>query len=366
MSGRRRAALVRGVGARGVGARGLTVVGVLAVLLGGGALTPAGRAEPDPAVFSRASLGDQGEPITIEARPFTAFEPARPDRLRFGRLHFRGGLELTSRHKAFGGISGLVMLDAARFVAVTDKADWLTGRIVYDGSRPVGVADAAIAPMLGPDGRTLAARGWYDTESLARDQGTLYVGIERVHRIVRFDFGRDGMAARAKPLPWPAGLQGIPSNRGVEALVFVPKPFRLAGTLIAITERALDGAGDIRAALIGGPQPGLFTIRRHDGFDISDAALLPDGDLLLVERRFTWTTGVAMRLRRIPQAAIMPGAVVDGPELVGADMGFQIDNMEAVGVHPTATGETVLTLVSDDNFSFLQRTVLLQFTLADE
>ena len=65
-------------------------------------------------------------------------------------------------------------------------------------------------------------------------------------------------------------------------------------------------------------------------------------------------------------------SIVDAPDrpigflLVDADMGFQIDNMEAVGVHPTATGETVLTLVSDDNFSFLQRTVLLQFTLADE
>jgi hypothetical protein len=340
---------------------GLVLAGALLVLLATGALTPVGRAEPDPAVVTT-----RGEPITVEARPFTAFEPGQPDRVRFGRLQFRGGMELSSRHKAFGGISGLKMLDAERFVAINDKADWLTGRIVYDGIRPVGIADAAMAAMLGPDGRTLAARGWYDTESLTGDEGVLYVAIERVNRIVRFDFARPGVAAPARPTPWPAGLQGLPINRGIEALVFVPKPSPLAGTLIAITERALDPAGNIKAALIGGPRPGLFAVARHDGFDISDATLLPDGDLLLLERRFTWTTGVAMRLRRIPLAALAPGALADGPELFVADMGFQIDNMEAIGTHVTPAGETVLTIVSDDNFSFLQRTLLLQFTLVDE
>ena len=49
-----------------------------------------------------------------------------------------------------------------------------------------------------------------------------------------------------------------------------------------------------------------------------------------------------------------------------ADMGFQIDNMEGLSVHRTAAGETVLTLVSDDNFSALQRTILLQFKLVDD
>ncbi|NVO17161.1 MAG: esterase-like activity of phytase family protein [Rhodoplanes sp.] len=340
---------------------GLVLAGALLALLVTGALTPVGRAEPDPAV-----VATRGEPITVEARPFTAFEPGKPDRVRFGRLQFRGGMELSSRHKAFGGISGLKMLDAERFVAISDKADWLTGRIVYDGSRPVGIADAAMAAMLGPDGRTLVARGWYDTESLAEDQGVLYVGIERVNRIVRFDFARQGVAAPARLTPWPAGLQGLPTNRGIEALVFVPKPSPLAGTLIAISERALDPAGNIKAALIGGPRPGLFTVARRDGFDISDATMLPDGDLLLLERRFTWTTGIAMRLRRIALATLAPGALVDGPEIFFADMGFQIDNMEAISTHVTPTGETVLTIVSDDNFSFLQRTLLLQFSLADE
>ena len=62
----------------------------------------------------------------------------------------------------------------------------------------------------------------------------------------------------------------------------------------------------------------------------------------------------------------VPGAVVDGPELLFADLGYQIDNMEGLGIHRSPQGETVLTLISDDNFSALQRTILLQFTLIDE
>ena len=47
-------------------------------------------------------------------------------------------------------------------------------------------------------------------------------------------------------------------------------------------------------------------------------------------------------------------------------MTMQIDNMEGLSVHRTAAGELVLTLVSDDNFSPLQRTILLQFKLIEE
>jgi hypothetical protein len=39
--------------------------------------------------------------------------------------------------------------------------------------------------------------------------------------------------------------------------------------------------------------------------------------------------------------------------------------MEGLSIHRSATGETVLTLISDDNFSVLQRTLLLQFVLRE-
>jgi hypothetical protein len=144
--------------------------------------------------------------------------------------------------------------------------------------------------------------------------------------------------------------------------VFLPHGGPLGGTLLAISERGHDRAGNHLSFLIGGPRPGTFTIRRKDSFDVSDAALLPPDDLLLLERKFGWTTGLFIRIRRIAIAAIRPGSLVDGPTVFEADLGQQIDNMEGIAVHRSGT-DTVLTMISDDNFSPIQRTLLLQFTL---
>ena len=84
-----------------------------------------------------------------------------PSRTRFGELEFRGGLVLTSNNPAFGGLSGIhVEADGSHFIAITDRGAWLRGRIVYRDGRPAGIADAEMAPMLGADGKPLAARGW--------------------------------------------------------------------------------------------------------------------------------------------------------------------------------------------------------------
>jgi hypothetical protein len=305
--------------------------------------------------------------IELQARPLAGFEIRDLSRRQFGLLEFRGGLVLRSSHRHFGGLSAIrVGPDGAEFIALTDKAWWLRGRIVYEDSRPIGIAGAEMAPILGADGTPLAAaRGWYDTEAIAQDGGTFYVALERVHQIVRFNYGRDGLLARGQPIAVPRAMRSLPANRGIEALVFVPKRFALAGTLIAISERGFDKSGNIVAFLIGGPTPGSFAVRRDTDFDVSDAALLPGGDLLLLERKFSWLGGLAIRLRRIALGDIRPGSLVDGAVLFEADLGYEIDNMEGLSVHRSASGETVLTLISDDNFSIWQRTLLLQFTLVE-
>jgi hypothetical protein len=304
--------------------------------------------------------------IEIHARPIAALLPGDPARVSFGALTFRGGIVLTSPYKEFGGVSAIrVAADGARFLSVTDKGRWLRARIVYDGTRPVGIADAEMAPVLGTDGKPLAARGWYDTESLAFDGGTVFLGIERVNRIVRLDYAKGGLLARAEPIATPPGVASLPNNKGLECLDFVPKNMPLAGTLIAISERGLDEAGNLKGFLIGGDNPGEFTVRRTGGFDVSDCAITPAGDLFLLERSFSRLAGVAMRIRRVPLTDIKPGALIDGPALIEADMNYQIDNMEGLSVNRAADGSLVLTLISDDNFSMIQRTLLLQFTLAE-
>jgi hypothetical protein len=286
--------------------------------------------------------------------------------VRFGSLEYRSGLVLTSGFRGFGGLSGL-RLDAKgeRFIAISDKGSWFTGRIVYKGREMTGLDDVEAAPLLGPDGRPITARGWFDSESIALDGSLVYIGLERVNRVLRYDFSKGFTRSRGEEVPLPPAARKLPFNKGLEALVMVPKGLPLAGTLIGISERGLDRDRNLIAFLIGGPTPGQFSVRRTDDFDVSDAVLLPSGDLLVLERKFSWLAGVGIRIRRIALKSVAPGAVVDGPSIFEADLGQEIDNMEGIDAHVTPEGDTVLTMVSDDNFSMIQRTLLLQFKLVE-
>ena len=283
---------------------------------------------------------------------------------RFGQLEFRGGLVLASNYGPFGGLSSIHLdRQGIRLLGVTDKGSWLRGRIVYRAGRPAGIVDAEMAPILGPDGRPLAAHGWYDAESLTESDGKFYIGIERVEKIVRFDIGRDGLAARGEPIAVPADFKTFTRNKGLECLAAPPKGSPHAGALIAITELSLDASGNIRAYVIEGGRVTRFAVKRSGEFDVTDCAILPPADLLLLERRYSLFSSLGMRIRQIPLGAISAGAVVDGPPLIEADLAHQIDNMEGIAVHRNARGETIITLVSDDNFSSIQRSLLLQFAL---
>lgn len=307
-------------------------------------------------------------PVSIEvnARPIPWFDPRDHSHVRFGALEYRSGLVLTSSYRGFGGLSGWRLdSNGERFIAISDKGTWFTGRIVYRGHEMAGLDGVEASPILGPDGRPIAARNWFDTESIALDGSFVYVGVERVNQLLRFDFAKGFTQARGEAMPLPPAARRLPHNKGLEGLVVVPKGLPLAGTLIAFSERGLDRDGNLIAFLIGGPQPGQFAIRRSENFDISDAVLLPSGELLILERKFSWIGGVGIRIRALPLGSIAPGALVDGPALFHADLGQEIDNMEGIDAHVAASGETVLTLVSDDNFSMLQRTLLLQFALVD-
>jgi hypothetical protein len=304
--------------------------------------------------------------IEVNARPIPFFDPRDHGHHRFGALEYRSGLVLTSGFHGFGGLSAL-RLDARgeRFIAVSDKGSWFTGLIRYQGRDMTGLAEVEAAPLLGADGRPITARGWYDSEAIALDGSIAYVALERVNQVLRYDLAEGFTRARGEVVPLPPAARRLPNNKGIEALVVVPKGLPLAGTLIALSERGLDGKGNLLAFLLDGPSPGQFSVRRTENYDISDAVVLPSGDLLVLERKFSWLAGLGIRIRRIALKSIAPGTLVDGQAIFEADLGQEIDNMEGIDAHVTDAGETVLTLISDDNFSPIQRTLLLQFTLVE-
>jgi hypothetical protein len=331
---------------------------------GQSAIQPPPKQQAIPNEVSAAAAA----PVSIEvkSRPIPFFDTSDHARVRFGSLEYRSGLVLTSSFPGFGGLSGL-RLDARgeRFISFSDHGSWFTGRILYQGRAMTGLDDVEAAPMLGPDGKPITARGWFDTESIALDGSLVYIGLERVNQVLRFDFAKGFTRARGEVFPMPPAVKKLPFNKGLEALVFVPNGLPLAGTLIAMSERGLDRNGNLIAFLVGGPTPGQFSVRRSENFDISDAVLLPSGDLLVLERKFSLLSGVGIRIRRIALKSLAPNAVVDGPSIFEADLGVEIDNMEGIDAFVTPEGDTVLTMVSDDNFSLIQRTLLLQFTLVE-
>ena len=346
---------------------GLAAAGLSTIALRGVARAQAATEPPQRGAAPGEHTVTEPVAIEVNARGIPAFDPSDRSHVRFGSLEYRSGLVLTSPYRGFGGLSG-IRLDAKgeRFIAISDHGAWFTGRIRYSGRDMVGLDDVEAAPLLNADGRPITEkRNWYDAESIALDGSCVYVGLERVNAVMRFDFSQGFTRARGEVVPLPLAARKLPSNKGLEALVFVPKGLPLAGTLIAMSERGLDHDGNLIAFLVDGTSPGQFSVRRTENFDISDAVLLPSGELLILERKFSWFTGVNIRIRSIALKSIAPNALVDGPAIFAADLGHEIDNMEGIDAHVTTEGETVLTLISDDNFSLLQRTLLLQFTLVE-
>jgi hypothetical protein len=152
-------------------------------------------------------------------------------------------------------------------------------------------------------------------------------------------------------------------NKGFETLAASPATGPLGVARVAVTEKSLDKSGNIFAAVLDGPKKGIFFVARNGEYDITDGDFLPNGDLLLLERRFNMADGIGMRLRRIPGDSIEPKATVDGEILMEADLAHQIDNMEALDVWQDGEGKTRVTILSDDNHSILQRNLLLEFQM---
>jgi hypothetical protein len=323
-----------------------------------------------PAVADKpSSVLPRAESVTVTALRID-FDAEHPDRKEFGKLIFRGGVSLFANSTSFGGYSALAIDPSGKtLLAVSDAGTWLRATLDHDGRVIKGVSNAVIGPILGGDSKPLIDNRERDSEGMTlidgdANKGTAYVSFERHHRILRYPFDADSFGPPRGQIQLPAEAKQLDANRGVEALA-VLRDGKLKGTLVALPERLATKAGDLQGWLIGGPTPGTISLKNIGGFDITDAAALPDGGLLVLERRFRYSEGVQMRIRRIGADEIKRGGLIAGETLLEASDRFNIDNMEGIATHRAASGETVITLISDDNFSALQRTLILQFALPE-
>jgi hypothetical protein len=352
---------------------------------------------------STATLQDGA--ITVEAVPITHFEKAQPARTQFGKLEWRGGLILSSPSSFFGGWSGLTIdRDGSRILGVSDTGVWLTGRVTYDLAKPTGITEARLGALRGPGGQPFKVKRDQDSEGVALISGTLsrgevLVSFEQNHRIMRFPVTATGVGSATESLAVPPETKQLSPNKSLESVCTL-QAGPAKGAILTFAERFPSKdrhhVGWMRPPLLGraavhNAQAALvqsakaktpanettqavwtpLSVSSIDGYDLTDCAGLPDGDILLLERRFRVSygdplTGPKTRIRRLTQAELTSGGMISGETIFEGGTQFDIDNMEGIAVHTDAKGATVLTLISDDNFNtYLQRTVLLQFALTD-
>ena len=339
------------------------------ILFAGAVLLSAIGADPGiQALAKETSKPVKYGKIDIRANDLDYFEYGSPSKKLFGRLKYLGGLSLLSSHSEFGGISGMSLgPDGRQLIAVTDDGNWITGELVYKATKPVGVRLAKISPLKALNGRSLKRKRQKDAEGIvflngSPRKGTVLISFERTHRIGRFPVSTKGVGNPRSYLPFPKALRGLKRNKGLEAIT-VLKGGRYKGRVLAFAERKISKDGHLKGWILLGKKAKPLLLKRIGGFDVTDLASLPNGDVLVLERRFRWSEGIQMRLRLIPVGALKPGGVITGETLLEADGGYTIDNMEGMAVHQSKSGNTIITLISDDNFSILQRTLLLQFEL---
>ncbi len=297
------------------------------------------------------------EPISIDAAP-VPLSAEEPDRDTVGRLRFRGGLHLRANDSRFGGLSALgISADGRRLVALSDGGHRFSARLVYDrAGNLAGLRDTDLGSIAGLDGRPLSSKADGDAESMAPGvEGEIIVAFERRHRLWRY---RPGVTV-PEPLPEPTEMSDLPFNHGVEALTLLAD-----GRLLALSEGKRG-----RDAVVGwiSDRKGwsVLTYRAADGFRVTGAATHPGGDVLVLERLFTLRGQNAIRLKRIAAAAIKAGARLDGKTIAELRPPLTIDNFEGIEARRGPRGEVLVYLVSDDNFSAEQRTLLMMFELLE-
>jgi hypothetical protein len=223
--------------------------------------------------------------------------------------------------------------------------------------------------LAGPDGRPLGL-GEADAESLVMD-GRLEIGFEGRRARVESHAVSPPFAGPVRRLGIPPGVGTCSRNGGIEAMARLGPGRRF---LVCESRR---GSSSTVPAWVG--RDDAWADREYplvfsggwagEPFRPTGAALLPDGDLLVVERRFP---PMAARVVRVPRASLEGEGLVVGTELARLEPPVTVDNFEGVEARRDASGRTLVYMLSDDNNCAknraargpsLQRTLLLLFAL---
>ncbi len=275
--------------------------------------------------------------------------PQAPGEQRVGPLRYLGGWALKSDDRRFGGISAIAV-EGGDVLALSDNGMLL--RFGLPDRDRTGRVD--ILPLAAGPG-SAESKIDRDSESLALHAGQAWIGFENSNEVWRYRAGDWAAAGHAAP----AAMKEWARNGGAEALLRLPD-----GRFLVFGESA-DKEGTSPAVLFAGDPAMSGTralsvrYRPPPAHRITEAALLPDGRLLLLSRAFSFSGGWSAKLLTAPLPR-RGGATLDTQELATIAAPLTRENMEGLAV--TREGDrTIIWIASDDYLNPLQRTLLLKF-----
>lgn len=279
-----------------------------------------------------------------------------------GRLAYRGGIELRAEDSRFVGLSGIEVLDEARILAISDEADWIEAQLVFDDrGRLSGFANARAALMRDERGRVLRSKRHADSEGLAQlADGRFAVSFERSHLIRIYDLNRDGPFGSAVMGPRLDGAARLPGNSSLESLA------AMEDALLVGAEGGDEAQTPLWHAPLDARTPvaARFAYPLRDGFSLTALDRLPDGGFVALERFYAPVIGPRARITRFA-APVGEGGVVEPELLALLEPPFPTDNFEGISAVRTADGATRIYIVSDNNKSAQQRTLLIAFDIVE-
>ncbi|MDA0786046.1 MAG: esterase-like activity of phytase family protein [Proteobacteria bacterium] len=280
---------------------------------------------------------------------------------RVGRLVWRGGIEMIFADPRFGGISAMEIDPGGRTLTVlTDRGHRAELFLEYDLAGDLSAAKLVdLEPVLGAVGRSIDDDRNSDIEAIARmPDGGWLVAFERNHRLAHYPASFAPLRAAPRLLLSPPGLERARSNIGIKAAS------ETADKKILLIAEDLKTSRAFTFAWLGNGAewtPMAYTL--FPPYKPAGAALLPNGDIIVVERRFTPPSDVGSRIARIAQRGLRPGAPIQTIEIARLEPPFVTENFEAVTARSAGRGQTLIYLASDNNFSDNQRNLLLMFEL---
>lgn len=302
-------------------------------------------------------LGAANQEPLVELKP-TELDPRDSERRDFGKMELMSAYVLRSSDRRFGGWSGLSIGADGHLYAVSDRGYWFSARLVLEPTgKLVDLTDARIEPLLDLQGSPVTG-AWHDAEALSRTaDGSFIVGFEGKHRLWRYPAPPKTFSAAPANVSLPDAILRAPTNGGIECLAAL-----LDDRLLVLTEEMKNSDGSFAGWVQESGRFERLSYVPGSEYRVTDCAALPNGDALALERRFTLLKLWGVRLTRVPSNQLHAGAKVSGTELLKLEAPLALDNFEAVAVQQTERG-TVIYLVSDDNYSRFQQTLLLQFLL---